>query len=90
MPTLSEAGYKGFPFRAWYGVFVPRGTPAPIVARLNADFGGVLADPEVRDKVLVARGLEPLPMSPGQFAQYLKEDRVRAGELVKQSGIQIE
>ncbi len=38
VPTIAESGYKGFDVSTWYGVLAPAGTPAPIVARLNADY----------------------------------------------------
>lgn len=91
VPTLAEAGFKGFPFRAWYGIFVPKATPAAIVRKLHGDVVQAAASPGFREQVLVARGLEPMPaMTPEQFAAFLKEDRVRAEKLVRQSGIKPE
>ena len=90
-PTLSEAGYKGFPFRAWYGIFVAKATPPAIVRKLHGDVMQAAASPAFRDQILTARGLEPMPpMTPEQFAGFLKEDRVRAEKLVRQSGIKPE
>jgi len=89
--TLAEAGYKGFPFRAWFGIFVPKATPAAIVRKLHADVMQAAASPGFREQVLIARGLEPMPpMTQEQFAAFLKEDRVRSEKLVRQSGIKPE
>ncbi len=90
-PTLAETGYKGFPFRAWYGIFVPRGTPAAAVRRIHSEVLQAAGSPTFREQVLSARGLEPMPpMSPEQFAAFLKEDRLRSEKLVRQSGIKPE
>ena len=90
-PTLAESGFKGFPFRAWYGIFVPAATSSAIIARLHTDVAQAAGSQKFRETVLVARGLEPMPpMSTQEFASFLKEDRVRAEKLVRQSGIQPE
>ena len=90
-PTLAEAGYKGFPFRAWYGIFVPKGVPSTIVRRIHTDVLQAAASPGFREQILNSRGLEPMPpMTQEQFAAFLKEDRVRSEKLVRQSGIKPE
>ena len=90
VPTLSEAGFQGMPFKAWYAVFAPSGTPKPIISRLHADISAVAGSPAFRDEFIIGRGLDPMPASPDQFAEYLREDRIRAQKLVKQAGIQPE
>ena len=89
VPTLSEAGFQGMPFRAWYGVFAPRGTPKSIISQLHGHIAAVLETPAFREE-LIGRGLDPMPGTTEQFAQYLREDRVRAQKLVKQAGLQAE
>jgi len=54
VPTMKELGYPEFDFGAWQGVFVPAGTPANIVARLNAELNAILRDPEARVRQLFA------------------------------------
>ena len=51
VPTLIEAGYKDLYLESWYGAFLPKGTPAPIAARLNQEIGALLAEPFVRERL---------------------------------------
>jgi tripartite-type tricarboxylate transporter receptor subunit TctC len=88
VPAIAEA-VPGFEFTAWVGCFVPKGTPKPIVDRLNAELRKALADPGVASK-LSAQTLDPLPMTPEQFAARLKSDYVKYEKLVKISGARID
>jgi tripartite-type tricarboxylate transporter receptor subunit TctC len=79
VPTVSESGLPGFLFNSWFAVLAPAGTPAPIVARLNAEILKALADPEVRQKLddqgLVVRGSsaeELRTLTRDQLAKYAK------------------
>jgi len=85
VPTIAEAGYKGFEASTWYGLLAPAGTPAPIIARLNAEVNRVLKTPEVRER-LAAEGGEALGGSPEQFASFLKAEHAKWGRVVKESG----
>ena len=84
LPTMAEAGLPGFDISTWYGLFAPAGTPAPIVAKWNADVAKVLNSADVRAK-LVADGAEPSPDTPEQFrvhcarAREVREDREGVG-----------
>jgi tripartite-type tricarboxylate transporter receptor subunit TctC len=88
VPAIAEA-VPGFEFTAWVGCFVPKGTPRPIVDKLNADLRKALADPGVASR-LSAQTLDPLPMTPEEFAARLKSDYVKYEKLVKISGAKIE
>jgi tripartite-type tricarboxylate transporter receptor subunit TctC len=88
VPAIAEA-VPGFEFTAWVGCFVPKGTPRPIVDRLNAELRKALADPGVASK-LSQQTLDPLPMTPEQFAARLKSDYVKYEKLVKLSGAKID
>jgi tripartite-type tricarboxylate transporter receptor subunit TctC len=88
VPAIAEA-VPGFEFTAWVGCFVPKGTPRPIVDRLNAELRKVLADPGVASK-LIAQTLDPLPMTPEEFAARLKSDYAKYERLVKLSGAKID
>ena len=68
---------------------VPAGTPRPIVDKLNAEFKKALADPDVASKLL-AQTVEPMHMTPEEFAKQLKFDYDRLKEVVKLSGARIE
>jgi tripartite-type tricarboxylate transporter receptor subunit TctC len=88
VPAIAEA-VPGFEFTAWVGCFVPKGTPRPIVDRLNAELRKTLADPGVASK-LTAQTLDPMPMTPDEFAARLKADYVKYEKLVKLSGAKID
>ncbi|MFD0669821.1 Bug family tripartite tricarboxylate transporter substrate binding protein [Ramlibacter sp. MAHUQ-53] len=86
VPTLAEQGLKDFDSSVFFGVVVPAGTPQPVVARLNAAFQQVLQEPEMQQK-LAAQGLEPPPQyTPGQLADYMRNETVKWREVIRQSG----
>jgi tripartite-type tricarboxylate transporter receptor subunit TctC len=89
VPTLSEAGVPGYEFTAWIGVLAPAGTPKPIVDKLNADIQKAQRMPEVAAN-LKAQTLDPLIMSPEQFAQRLKSDYDKYEKVVKVTGAKID
>jgi tripartite-type tricarboxylate transporter receptor subunit TctC len=84
VPAIAEA-LPGYEFTAWIGSFVPAGTPKPIVDRLNAELRKALADPGVASK-LSAQTLDPMPMSPAEFAARLKSDYDKYERVVRISG----
>ena len=88
VPAIAEA-VPGYEFTAWVGCFVPKGTPKPIVDKLNEELRKALADPGVASK-LSAQTLDPLPMTPEQFAQRLKQDYVKYEKVVRLSGATID
>jgi tripartite-type tricarboxylate transporter receptor subunit TctC len=89
VPTINESGYKGFDARTWFGLLAPAGTPAPIIARLNAEINKVLKMPEVRDKIRVEGG-DVMGGAPEQFAAMIKAEIPRWGIVVKESGAKID
>jgi len=86
LPTVSEAGLSGFEATIWFGFLAPRGTPVPIVDRLNREIVGVLNQPEVRQQI-VGIGAEPLGGSPAEFGALMKSDAERLGRLIRERGI---
>jgi tripartite-type tricarboxylate transporter receptor subunit TctC len=66
LPAIAEF-YPGFASNAWHAVFAPVGTPGPVVARLRAEMGRVLATPGLFDR-LAANGMEPLALAPDEFS----------------------
>jgi tripartite-type tricarboxylate transporter receptor subunit TctC len=89
VPTFEESGYKGFDGVQWYGIVGPANLPPPIVKRLNEEINRLLASPELRER-LSAEALEPMPMSPEQFSQYIREDIARWTQLAKERHIELE
>jgi tripartite-type tricarboxylate transporter receptor subunit TctC len=89
VPTFQEAGIDGLVINQWMGVFVPAGTPAAIVARLNDEIGKALADPAVRQRFLEA-DQEPVGGSSAQFAQFAQAEYEKYGRLAKALNIKAE
>ncbi len=89
VPTFEESGYPGFTGVQWYGIVGPANLPAPIVKRLNDEIDRLLASPELRER-LSSEALEPMPMSPEQFGQYIRDDIARWSKLAKDRNIAID
>jgi len=85
VPTMNEAGVKGYEFSTWYGLMVPAGTPRAVIDRLNAETAKVLAQPFVKEQFAV-QGVDTTPSSPAEFGQYLKAEVAKWGKVVKASG----
>ena len=86
---FTESGLPGFEFNSWFAILAPAGTPKDIAARLSAEVGKALADPEVRDK-LNAQGLTPRGSTPEELGAMTKSQLERYGKLFKLAGIQAE
>ncbi len=89
VPTIAESGYPGFEATTWYGLLAPAGTPAVIIARLNAELNRVLGMPDVRER-LAAEGGDVLGGTPERFASLLKADHAKWGRVVKESGAKVD
>jgi tripartite-type tricarboxylate transporter receptor subunit TctC len=88
VPTFEQAGIKGLVSDQWLGVFVPRGTPAAIVARLNTEIGKALADPAIK-KNLEDSAQEPIGGSADAFARLVRDDFAKFEKLVKELDIRV-
>jgi tripartite-type tricarboxylate transporter receptor subunit TctC len=88
VPAIAEA-VPGYEFTAWVGCFAPRGTPRAIVELLNAELRKALSDPGVASK-LTSQTLDPMPMSPEEFARRLKADYDKYEHVVRISGAKID
>ena len=89
VPTMDEAGVRGYEFDTWYGLLVPAGTPRFIIDRLNQETARVLASAAVKEQ-FAAQGLEAAPSSPGRFGAYLKSEVDKWGKVVRASGAKTE
>jgi tripartite-type tricarboxylate transporter receptor subunit TctC len=89
VPTFQEGGFKGLVISGWMGVFVPAGTPAAIVDRLNGEIGKALTDPVVRKRFLEA-DQEPVGAGSAQFAGFVHEEYQKYGRLTKELNIKAE
>ena len=89
IPTIAESGFPGFELYEWYALFLPAGTPKPIIDRLHAEVMKVMASPAMVKRIAEI-GAQSSTDTPQQFAKFLdKEDKVW-GDLVKQIGIKPE
>ena len=89
VPTLAETGYKGAVSESWYGLFVPPGTPKPIIDKVMRDVAKVVSDPVFIQRHLTQRSLMPaLSKSPDEFAELIRRDRTVAEQVVKAAGLE--
>jgi tripartite-type tricarboxylate transporter receptor subunit TctC len=89
VPTMEEAGFKGFDAMQWYGSVGPAGMPADVVKRLNETQVTVLKDPDLREK-LAGEAVEPWPMTPEQFGQYIRSEIQRWTALAQARNIKLD
>ncbi len=87
VPTTAEAGYPKLETTVWWGIVAPAKTPAPIVARLNAEINKALMVPAVKSR-LAELGVTPQPEPVAQFDQYMRTEITKWVALVKRTGIQ--
>jgi len=86
VPTLDEAGLKGFDADTLFGFYAPAGTPKPVIDRLNGEINRILATKAVTDRV-TAIGGAVLPMTPAQFDTKAKDDHQRFGAIIRERKI---
>ena len=89
VPTFAEAGIKGYESTGWFGLVAPAGTPAPIVARLQAEIRAVLIDPEVIAGARSA-GVELTPTTSADFGRFIASETTKWADVVKRSGTKLE
>ena len=82
VPTIAESGVPGFDAAGWFAVLAPAGTPAPVIAKLNAEINRILALPEVKAS-LAADGAEPAGGTPGQAARSARDGIRKWSELIR-------
>jgi tripartite-type tricarboxylate transporter receptor subunit TctC len=81
VPTLAEAGVKGYDATFWYGLLAPAGTPAPIIARLNQELRMAMSDPQVTQP-LMSQGLMASPSSPSEFQETIRVDHEKCKKVL--------
>ena len=86
VPTFAEQGYPEVETHAWFGLFVPAGSPRAAVDRIQRDVAAILNDPAFRDREIVGKGYDLVASTPEAFAVYLVRDREARGRAVKISG----
>jgi tripartite-type tricarboxylate transporter receptor subunit TctC len=86
VPTVAEAGLRDFEVTTWYGVLAPAGTPRPIITRLNAELVKVVHSPDVKER-LAATGTDPRTSTPEEFADYIKREIAKWGDVIRKAGV---
>jgi tripartite-type tricarboxylate transporter receptor subunit TctC len=92
VPAIAESGlpeFKGFEAVGWLGLMAPKGTPRPVVDRLNREVVDILSSAEMQ-KFIRDRGSEPAPGTPEQMDQFVASEIVEWGKAVKQSGASVD
>jgi tripartite-type tricarboxylate transporter receptor subunit TctC len=87
VPTIAEAGLRGFDMSTWWGVVAPAGTPDDVIRRLNTSIADILRRPDIR-KQFLQFGAQPITGSPSQFGEYIRSETERYSRLIKALGIQ--
>jgi tripartite-type tricarboxylate transporter receptor subunit TctC len=88
IPTAAES-VPGYEAIGWYGLGAPKGTPADIVATLNAATNKALADPKFKTR-LADLGIEPMPMTPAQFVVFIGSETAKWTRVIKTAGVVLE
>jgi tripartite-type tricarboxylate transporter receptor subunit TctC len=89
VPTIDEAGVKGYDMGYWFAAYVPAHTPAPVVARLNELLHAGLKTPAAK-AFFETSGGEPFPTTPEQLAKFQAEETQKWGKVIKAAGIEPE
>jgi tripartite-type tricarboxylate transporter receptor subunit TctC len=90
VPTFAEQGFPEVETHAWFGLFVPAGTPRAAVDRIHRDVAAILNEPGFRDKEVVQKGYDLVASTPDEFAAFIVRDREARGRAVKLSGAKAE
>ena len=89
LPTFEETGFKGFDGVQWYGIVGPAKLPAEITRRLNGEINKALRSPALQQR-LSGEAIEPMPMTPGEFGQFIQADIARWSALARERNIRLD
>ena len=89
VPTIAESGLAGYQMNTWNSLVVPRGTPAPIIQRLNKEVVAVLNEPEIQER-MKQQGIDADPGTPAQLAAFIKSEVARFDTLIKAIGLKVD
>ena len=89
VPTVAESGLPGYDSTGWFGVVAPAETPAPIVARLNAEINAALRDEQIQ-AAMRNLGVEPAPGTPKAFDDYIRAETKKWAQVIKAANIKLD
>jgi len=89
MPTVAESGVPGYALVNWWGIFAPRGVPAPVAAKLTAEIVRIHALPDLKERY-AALGVEATSSTSGEFAAYIKAEAARFAKVLRDTGVKLD
>jgi len=89
LPTMMEAGVRGYESSTWYGLLAPKATSRAIVTKLNREVVSIINLPEVKANLL-AEGAEPVGNTPEQFGEFIKAEIAKWGKVIRTAGLRAE
>jgi tripartite-type tricarboxylate transporter receptor subunit TctC len=89
VPTAAELGVKGYESSAWFGFVAPRGTPRPIIDKLNGEVRTAMADPAVRTR-FAEFGAEPVTTTPDELGRFISSEVVKWRDIIAKAGIKLD
>jgi len=89
LPTIGEF-YPGYEVTIWLGLFAPASTPPAVLDRLRAEVGKALTQPELKERLLAAGGLDAFATTPGEFAALIRRDYDKYGKVVRDVGVKVD
>ena len=89
VPTVAESGYPGFEVSLWMGFFAPKGTPAPILKKLQGELTKIALAPEMKEQ-FEKNGAEPVTNTPAEMGKLIKTELDKYSKVIKTAGIKLE
>jgi tripartite-type tricarboxylate transporter receptor subunit TctC len=89
IPTVAESGVTGFEFVSWYGLWGPKGLPADIAAKLQAQVAAIVAEPDVKERMAIL-GFEPVGSTSDYFAKYIDAEMAKYAKIIRDANIKAE
>ena len=89
IPTVAESGMTGFDFGSWYGLWAPKGLPADLVTKIQAEVAKIVQRPEVKERFALL-GFEPIGSTPDYFAKYIDTEMVKYSKIIRDAKINAE
>jgi tripartite-type tricarboxylate transporter receptor subunit TctC len=89
IPTVAESGMKALDFASWYGIWAPKGLPAAIVTKIQAEVAKIVERPDVKEQFALL-GFEPIGSTSDYFAKYIQEEMMKYEQIIKDANIQAE
>jgi len=86
LPTIDEAGLRGFDMMTWYGLFVQGATPRGVVSKLQLEVAQILNQPDMKERI-AADGMTVVASTPEQFTQFLERESAKYARIIEDAGI---